>query len=90
MQAPAQSTGAIEASTSRPRNQVLRGKFFAMKDEIRNMAPHIVDLFDNAHKEASGKRDTQTEVINNCFKKAGGKWKLDLANPYFQESKMRY
>ena len=68
----------------------MRNKFFHLKDSIAESHPHITSLFDNAHKEAAGKRDTQTSVIDACFKKAGSKWVLDLANPFFKECKQRH
>ena len=67
----------------------MRRKFFQNKELIRQQAPHIVDLFDNA--EATGdERQTRTDVINNCFtQEMGKKWKLDLQKPFFKETKIR-
>ena len=78
----------VQKSTGR--SQVLRNKFFQLKDAIADSHPHITDLFDNAHKTPEGKRETQTKVMENCFKKQGSKWVLDLSNPYFKECKQRH
>ena len=69
---------------------MLRNKFFQNKETIGEQAPHITDLFDNAHKTPEGARQTQTEIIEKCFKKSGGRWVLDLSNPYFKECKQRH
>ena len=70
----------------RARNPLKSQKFFAMKDEIKATAPHIMEWFDGA---SNNKQETQTQIIDNCFKKSNGKWVLDLANPFFKESKTR-
>ena len=53
---------------------------------FKRPTPHIVELFENGHKTAEGQRETRTKVIENCFKKEGSKWVLDLDNPHFKES----
>jgi len=68
----------------RARNQITRNKFFLEKEAIKESHPHIVEWFDS-----SKGRQVQTEIIENCFKKEGSKWKLDLDKPYFKESKKR-
>ena len=69
----------------RLRNQTLRNKFFDSRENIKESHPHIVEWFDNSRSRA-----VQTEVIENCFKKNGGKWSLDLDKPYFKECKSRW
>ena len=74
--------------TSKPkgtkRNQVLRNKFFDSKQEIKESHPHIIEWFDNSRS-----RQVQTEIIEGCFKKNGGKLFLDLEKPCFRECKQR-
>ena len=65
-------------------NQCIANKFFKQKGEIKESHPHIVDWFDN-----STSRATKTDIIENCFKKNGGTWKLDLEKPFFSEAKKR-
>jgi hypothetical protein len=69
---------------ARRRNQTIRNKFFQEKPQIQASHPHIVEWFDSA-----GGRDTQTDIIENCFKKSNAVWKLDLDKPFFKESKTR-
>ena len=69
---------------SNQRNQTVRNKFFQQKADIKDSHPHIIEWFDS-----SCSRDIQTEIIENCFKKEGKAWKLDLEKPCFQESKKR-
>ena len=66
------------------RNQCLANKFFARKAEIKDAHPHIVEWFDGTNCRA-----TKTDIIENCFKKNGGTWKLDLEKPFFTEAKKR-
>ena len=66
------------------RNQCIANKFFKQKSEIKDSHPHIVEWFDS-----STSRATKTEIIENCFKKSGGPWKLDLEKPFFEEAKKR-
>ena len=66
------------------RNQCIANKFFKQKGEIKESHPHIVDWFDS-----SSSRGTKTEIIENCFKKNGGTWKLDLEKPFFAEAKKK-
>ena len=74
-----------ESAARKKRNQVKRNKFFQLKDEISQSHPHITEWF----KDTS-RRSLQTEIIENCFKPGvKGGWKLDLANPFFKESKTR-
>ena len=68
----------------RRRSQVLRNKFFQEKQNLKDTHPHIVEMFDG-----SGSRALKTEIIENCFKKSEGKWKLDLDKPCFKEMKKR-
>ena len=70
--------------TKKTRNQVLCNKFFHMEEEIKASHPHIMEWFDSSRS-----RSMQTEIIEECFKKDGSKWKLDLDKPYFKESKKR-
>ena len=58
--------------------------FFAQKAEIKDAHPHIVEWFDGTNCRA-----TKTDIIENCFKKTSGVWKLDLEKPFFTESKKR-
>ena len=69
----------------RNRNQQCAMKFFQMKHEIKETHPHITEWFENASQE----RHIQTEIIENCFKKEGRTWKLDLDKPFFKETKQR-
>ena len=71
------------------RSQVLRGKFFQLKDSLPK---HIVDLFDNAHRLPEGKRAGQTKIISDLFDKdeSGKRWVLNINKPMFTESKLRY
>ena len=64
------------------RNQCIANKFFVQKPEIKDTHPHIVEWFDSTDCRA-----TKTEIIENCFKKDGKAWKLDLEKPYFSESR---
>ena len=81
----------VDKKEKQKRNQVLRTKFWQYRDAIKDAAPHIVDLFDNAHRDPNGKRETLSEVINNCFAKdEKNKWVLNLKNPYFNMTKDRY
>lgn len=66
------------------RNRVLRNKFWGCRDEMKETHPHIVEWFDTNHN-----REVKTEIIANCFKKAGKHWHLDLDKPFFNESKKR-
>ena len=66
------------------RNQIKANKFFAQKAEIKDDHPHIVEWFDSTNCRA-----TKTDIIENCFKKNGGSWKLDLEKPFFTEAKKR-
>ena len=66
------------------RNQCIGNKFFAQKPEIKDTHPHIVEWLDSTNCRA-----TKTEIIENCFKKNGGTWKLDLEKPFFTEAKKR-
>ncbi len=63
---------------------VLRNKFFHNKDHIKDQAPHIMDWFDGCHN-----KEQANQIIENCFKKDGNKWKMELDKPYFKESKTR-
>ena len=72
------------SSTGRSRNQAQRNKFFNNKENIKGSHPHIVEWFDSDNN-----RDIQTEIIENCFRKEGKTWKLDLDKPFFKESKTR-
>ena len=51
---------------------------------IKDSHPHIMEWFDS-----SANRALQTDIIEQCFKKEGKAWKLDLDKPFFQESKKR-
>ena len=65
----------------RKRN-ICEEQVFKKCDEIEDAALHIVDLFEDAHKEEGGKRANQTEIINSCFSK--DKQNVpNLKNPYF-------
>jgi len=75
-----------DAKKVRVRNQSCRNKFFLHKDAIKESHPHIIEWFDNS---CHNSRQVQTEIIENCFKKEGKAWKLDLDKPYFKESKKR-
>jgi hypothetical protein len=66
------------------RNQTCRNKFFQEKAAIQESHPHIIEWFDS-----KGDRQVQTDIIENCFKKSQGVWKLDLDKPFFKESKTR-
>ena len=66
------------------RNQACRNKFFEDKQTIKDSHPHIVEWFDS-----SVNRALQTDIIEQCFKKSGKAWVLDLDKPFFQESKKR-
>ena len=78
------ASGAEEAGPT-GRNQVLRNKFFKLKDTIKATHPHITDWFDG-----DPGREIQTDVIHNCFAKDPKKgWKLDLDKPFFKEVKKR-
>ena len=55
-----------------------------MKANIKDSHPHITEMFDS-----TGSRALQTEIIDNCFKKEKGVWKLDLEKPFFKETKTR-
>ena len=72
--------------------QVLRTKFFKNTDVITEEAPHVMEMFNEAHQSAEGKRQTQSDIITNCFKRTedGKFWKLDLKSPYFSQAKKRY
>ena len=72
----------------RVRNQVLKRKLFQLKDQDE-LPPHIVDMFDNAHKHADGERMRKSEIINNMFDKKGKKWVVNMNKPLFQEAKTR-
>jgi hypothetical protein len=72
------------AKPSKPiSNQVCRDKFWAEKANIKDSHPHIVEWFDNKD------RALQTDIIDGCFKKGDGFWKLDLEKPFFKESKKK-
>ena len=58
--------------------------FFQQRQQIDQTHPHILEWFDG-----STDRTLQSEIIEKCFKKDGGRWKLDLDKPYFKESKQR-
>jgi hypothetical protein len=58
--------------------------FFQQKQEIVQTHPHILEWFDG-----TASKDTKKDIIENCFKKDGGRWQLDLDKPYFKESKQR-
>ena len=73
---------------NKKRNAAQRIKFFQMKNEIKEAAPHITELFDNP--PVGEKRETQSKIIENLFKKKGKEWTLDLQNPFFKECKERY
>ena len=75
---------ASHRKRSNYRNQSLANKFFAQKAEIKDAHRHIVEWFDGTNCRA-----TKTDIIENCFKKTGGIWKLDLEKPFFTESKKR-
>ena len=76
----------------RSARQVLRTKFFKHSDVIKEEAPHIMEMFNEAHQSAEGKRQTQSDIITNCFKRTedGKFWKLDLKSPFFSQAKKRY
>jgi hypothetical protein len=66
--------GATKKSRPNQRNQTI----------IKETHPHIVEMFDS-----ESARSIQTEIIEQCFKKSGKEWKLDLDKPFFKESKSR-
>jgi len=66
------------------RNAACRNKFFQEKKAIQETHPHIVEWFDS-----TSSRQLQTDIIENCFKREGKTWKLDLDKPYFKETKKR-
>jgi len=57
---------------------------FKQKGEILETHPHIIDWFDGA-----ANKEIKKDIIENCFKKEGSHWKLDLDKPFFKESKTR-
>ena len=75
---------ANKKKRSNYRNQIKAIKFSAQKTEIKDAHPHIVEWFDGTNCRA-----TKTDIIENCFKKTSGVWKLDLEKPFFTESKKR-
>ena len=76
------SVGA--AKKAKGRNQTIRNKFFAQKENIKDTHPHIVDWFDS-----TSDRSLQTEIIEKRFEKQGKLWKIDLDKPFFKESRTR-
>ena len=63
----------------------MRNKFWQNRDQIKETHPHIIEYFDSNQSRA-----IQTEIIENCFKKEGKVWKLDLDKPFFRETKQRF
>ena len=63
---------------------VLKNKFFANKDAISVTHPHITEWFNGSRN-----KDLESEIIENCFRKDGNKWRMELDRPYFKESKSR-
>ena len=39
--------------------------------------------------DGAGSKELKKDIIEKCFKKDAGRWKLDLDKPYFKESKQR-
>ena len=64
--------------------KVLKNKFFHDERTISETHPHITDWFHAFRDKAK-----QNEIIENIFKKEGGKWKMTLDKPYFKECKTR-
>ncbi len=64
--------------------------FFSKLGELKESAPHIVQLFES--QEGKGAKKKQAEIIKNTFKKSadGSDWVVDLNNPYFKEVKSRW
>ena len=82
----------LEPRNKRSAQQVLRTKFFKLTENIKDQAPHIMEMFNESHQTPEGKRQTQSDIINNCFKRSedGKYWKLDLKSPFFTQAKKRY
>ena len=76
--------GSGEPPHKKLRDRVVSKKFFGARDEIKDDHPHIIEWFDNAKT-----REIKTDIINNCFVKMGGSWKLNPKAPFFKESKQR-
>ena len=77
--------------------QVLRTKFFKHTHMITEEAPHIMEMFNEAHqilgtKTDVSKRQTQSDIIKNCFRRSedGKHWRLDLKSPFFNQAKKWY
>ena len=66
------------------RSKYASKKFFDSKDDIKASHPHIVEWFDGCKS-----REIKSEIINNCFQKVEGQWKLNPLGPFFKESKQR-
>ena len=66
------------------RSRYASQKFFNSKDDIKASHPHIVEWFDGCKS-----REIKSEIINNCFQKVEGQWKLNPLGPFFKESKQR-
>ena len=73
-----------EPQAKKARCQQCQQRFFKQRDEIIETHPHIMDWFDGA-----ATKEVKKEIIENCFKKDGKFWKLDLDKPFFKESKHR-
>ena len=75
---------ADEPPNKRHRCQQCQSRFFQQRSEITETHPHIMEWFD-----ATATKEVKKEIIENCFKKDGRKWTLDLDKPFFKESKHR-
>ena len=73
-----------EPDKKKSRCQQCQSRFFQQRQEIVQTHPHIVEWFDGA-----GSKEMKKDIIEKCFKKDAGRWKLDLDKPYFKESKQR-
>jgi hypothetical protein len=63
---------------------VLRNKFFTNQQDIEDSHPHTVERFDSTDN-----REMKSEIIENCFKRDGAKWRMDLDKKMFKECKKR-
>ena len=67
---------------NRSRNQTKRRKFFELHDSLPE---HIRNMFAEAKQLGSGRQAKETEIINAVFSKVGGRYHVDLQNPYFKQ-----
>ena len=70
---------------ARARTPAKSSKFFQEKSNLKDSHPHIIEWFDSSGTNSA----VQTEIIEQCFKKEGRVWKLDLEKPFLKESKKR-